>query len=131
MHGRIPIDPQAAIFPAARVCNEESAAAQLCSDAEKEGWFKDFARSLWPKKPAASLQYLTGAKERVCHYWCAGREPPGSVIVMLLRCSDGERVLNQIMRGCKDPWWLAHRRAVAASKAYDQAAEEQLALNLE
>lgn len=124
MHGRIPADPQSAIFPAARLCDEKTFTAQLCSDPEKEGWFKGFAAALWPKKTSASLQYLTGAKERSCHYWAGGREPPGSIIVTLLRGADGERVLDQIMRGNKEPWWLAHRRAVAASKAYDAAAEQ-------
>jgi hypothetical protein len=131
MHGRIPADPQTAIFPAARLCDEKTITAQLCSDPGKEGWFKDFARALWPKKTAASLQFLTGCKERASHYWAAGREPPASIIVSLLRGSDGERVLDQLMRGCKEPWWLTHRRAVAASKAYDAAAQEQLALNLD
>jgi hypothetical protein len=130
MHGRIPADPQAAIFPAAQLCAEKTITAQLCSEPEKEGWFKDFAQSLWPKKTAAALQFLTGAKERVCHYWSAGREPPASVMVRLLRGTDGERVLNQIMRGCKEPWWLSLQRARLASKAYD-AACEQLSLGLD
>lgn len=124
MHGRIPADPQAAIFPAARLCDEKAITAQLCSDPGKEGWFKDFAHALWPKKPAASLQYLTGCKERVAHYWVAGREPPASIIVSLLRGSDGERVLDQLMRGSKEPWWVEVRRARAASKAYDEAVEQ-------
>jgi len=129
MHGRIPTDPQCAIFPAAQLCNEieaRNSTARLCSD----DWFAALARKLWPKKPAASVQYLTGSKERACHYWIAGREPPGSVVVKLLHSNDGERVLDQIMRGCKEPWWLSLKRARIASRAYDSACE-QLSLNLD
>ena len=132
MDGRIPTDSQCAIIPAAQLCAEieaRNSTAQLCSD----DWFAALAKKLWPKKPAASVQYLTGAKERACHYWIAGREPPGSVIVKLLHSNDGERVLDQIMRGCKADWWKQHKSAEAKAALIDslKVSIEQLSLNLD
>jgi hypothetical protein len=131
MHGRIPIDPQTAIFPADQSASQKAFSDRLAKEPENK-WFSKLCDRLWIDKPAAALNHLTSAELHQCYRYAAGRQqPPAIILYELLRGSDGARVLSEIMRGCKEPWWLAHRRAVAASKAYDAAAQEQLALNLD
>jgi hypothetical protein len=88
-------------------------------------WFPGLANSLWSKKPAATVHYLTDEPERTCYEWVRGKfDPPSRVLVRLLRTDQGWRVLEYLMRGTKEPWWVEVRRARAASKAYDEAVEQ-------
>ena len=130
MHGRIPADPQTAIFPADQLASQKVFSDRLAKEPENK-WFSKLCDRLWKEKPAAALDHLTSAELHQCYRYAAGRQqPPAIVLYELLRGGDGERVLDQLMRGCKEPWWLAMRRARAASKAYDNAAE-QLDLDLD
>lgn len=133
MHGRIPIDPQAAIFPddsSVIETIERKCAAR--SGSEGAQWFSRLARFLSPKKPGATLQYLTGEDERSCHRYASGSaEPKVHVLVRMLRSREGWAILEFVMRDCKEPWWVEVRRARAVAKAYDAAAAEQLSLTLE
>ena len=112
MHGTIPASDQGAIFPAAEVRSEtceQTITAELRSDSSL--WFGELARKLWPSKTAATLQFLTGRKERQCYSWASGSaEPFASVLVALLRSDDGERVLDRVLSGCGAAW---NRRRIA------------------
>lgn len=106
-------------------CIELSVVAGSCK------WFPGLAKFLSPKKPAAAIHFLTNEPERTCYEWVRGKfDPPSRVIIRLLHSDQGWRVLEYLMRGCKEPWWLSLQRAQIASKAYD-AAVEQLSLNLD
>jgi hypothetical protein len=127
---------------AARSCSESSLAAhsylspeitaRSCS--EISGWFATLARNLWSTKPAATLQYLVGIKERTSHAYVSGaREPPASLLVALLRGADCARVLDHVMAGSAAPWWHELRRARIVAAAFDRArvqVDEQLQLGL-
>lgn len=131
MHGTLPADPQGTIFSVAQGCSENAeTTAQLCSEII-DGWFGNLAKHLWPKKTAAALEYLTGAKERVCHYWVAGREPNASVLVTLLRSEEGKRVLDHVMRGSKAKWWVALRRDLALAALASQFKNDAQQLELQ
>ena len=88
------------------------------------------------RKAAPILHYLIGgdpiAKVRTCYDWCAGKfDPPAIVIIKLLRSSIGWTVLEYLMRGCKEPWWLAvveAREFVAAGEEARQSKRRQLGL---
>jgi len=97
---------------------KEICAVQFVAEIRK--WFPGLGKLLArdERKAAPILHYLIGgdaiAKVRTCYDWCAGRfDPPAIVIIKLLRSSIGWTVLEYLMRGCKEPWWLEmleHRR---------------------
>lgn len=108
MHGVLPARAQRAIFTDDKTVSEileEKIADKNVS--EGANWFRRLARSLWRKKPGAALAYLLGQPEdRNHHRWAAGDvEPKASVLRSLLRSKDGERVLEFVMHGCREPWW--------------------------
>lgn len=124
MHGIIPAEAQRAILLDAQSCAEKTIAAQSCVLPQNQ-WFTNLVRALWQSKPGAMLHFLTQAPERTCQAYAAGsREPSGDFVVKLLWSSDGNPVLNQIMRGCKQSWWRDHQLAevhYAARHAYEAA----------
>jgi hypothetical protein len=116
MHGNLPANAQRAIFPAADSCAESSGIhSRAGSCAESPRWFAELARFLSKTKPSATIQYLTGEPERTCQTWTADCAKPAipkaDVLVKLLRSGEGRRVLDHIMRGCKEPWWRDVRAA--------------------
>ena len=138
MHGRIPAEAQVAIFPADS-SDSESVVAKLfhgaeqitdSSDSESSGWFAKMARKLWASKTAAVLAFLTGRRERQCYRYASGQaEPMASFLVDLLRSSDGDRVLSEIMRGANAPWWRRHQFALAALPAVEQLRQMRLPID--
>ena len=137
MHGRIPAEAQVAIFPADSSDSESSIAVLLdagksftdSSDSESSGWFAKLARKLWSQKTAAVLAFLTGRRERQCYRYVSGQaEPMASFLVELLRSSDGNRVLEEIMRGSTAAWWQRNQFALAAMPAIEQLRQLQLPL---
>lgn len=143
MHGIIPADAQGDIFPAARSCREISItpesgtglpiAARSCQS-EESPWFQKLCDDLWPDKPSAALFYLMDSKvpERTCRAYAAGdREPPAGFLRTLIRGSQGERVLDWITRGCKQPWDKERRIARIRSAGIvetEQRVQHELAL---
>jgi len=106
-------------------CIELAVVAGTCK------WFPGLAKFLAPIKTAAAIHFLTKEPERTCYEWVRGKfDPPSRILIRLLHTDQGWRVLEFIMRGCKEKWWLEVQRARIASKAYD-AAVEQLSLNLD
>jgi hypothetical protein len=135
MHGCLPAEPQKSIFPADSSDIEKSITDSL----DSRGWFAQLAHRLWPKKPAAVLQHLVGddahaaseaSLERQCYRYASGKqEPPSPFLVALLRSSDGDRVLDHLMRGCREPWWQRHQLARAALPAVEQLRQLQLPID--
>lgn len=117
----------------ARDCASNSAAASCIEFpivAESCKWFPGLAKFLSAKKPAAAVHFLTDEPERTCYEWVRGKfDPPARVIIRLLHTDQGHRVLDYLMRGNKQPWWLELKRAQACASAYERA-REQLELNL-
>jgi hypothetical protein len=110
MHGLIPADAQAAIFPA-----DSSDSEFLFTDSSDSRWFSGLAKRLWPSKTGASLEFLTGRKERQCYRYASGdAEPMASFLADLLRSEDGQRVLDELMRGSNAAWWKQVQFALAA-----------------
>ena len=98
---------------------------QLSTVATSCKWLPALAKNLWPTKPAPALHYLTGAPERTCYEWVRGKvDPPSRALVSMLQSDQGWRVLEQLMRGCKQPWWLETVRARECSAAYEQRREQ-------
>ncbi len=127
MHGRIPAAAQAAIFPADSSVSENSFTDSSDSDSEK--WFARLVIKLWPQKPSAALEFLTGRRERQCYRYASGdAEPRALFLAELLRSSDGQRVLEEIMRGSHAPWWRRYQFAVAAMPAVEQLRQLHLPL---
>ncbi len=93
-------------------------------------WLPGLANALWPAKPAPTLHHLTGAPDRTCYDWCKGAvDPPSRALVTLLQSDQGWRVLEYLMRGNSQRWWLETLRARECSQAYE-AKREQLKLPL-
>jgi len=82
-------------------------------------WFPVMAFELWYQKVAANLQvfFLQSGPEmevsdRTLRAWASGaNEPPATRLALLLRSSDGRRVLAFIMRDCQQEWWAKFQRA--------------------
>ena len=133
MHGVLPAQAQRAIFPDVQSYIDKTTGAQSCVF-ESNQWFKRLAAALWTTKAGAALHFLTAVPERTCQAYASGTRDPGDFIVRLLRSSEGRRVLNHLMRGCKQPWWHEHQLAeihYQARVAYDAAvAQAQLELGL-
>ena len=128
MHGRIPAEAQVAIFPADSSDIEKSFTDS--SDSESSGWFAKLARKLWASKTAAVLAFLTGRRERQCYRYASGQaEPMASFLVDLLRSSDGDRVLFELMRGSSATWWHRHQFALAALPAIEQLRQLRLPID--
>lgn len=135
MHGRIPADGSASIFPADSSVSEccagvrSDSAEKFTDSSDSESWFARLCRKLWPSKPAASLEFLTGARERQCYRYASGQqEPPALLVVELLRGTDGGRLLAEIMRGASPPWWSEYQFALAALPAVEQLRQLRLPL---
>lgn len=75
-------------------------------------WFPGLAKRLSKDKPAAAVHHLTSEAERTCYDWVRGKfDPPSRAIVKLLYTDAVWTVLEYLMRDCKQPWWLATKRA--------------------
>jgi len=78
---------------------------------QKPKWFPGLAKRLSKDKPAAAIHHLTGERERTCYDWCGGAvDPPSRAIIKLLHSEVGWHVLEYLMRGCKQAWWLDLQR---------------------
>jgi hypothetical protein len=128
MHGVLPAEAQGAIFPADSLASEKSFSDSLANEPENK-WFSRLCERLWHGKPAAALDHLTSAKLHQCYRYASGRqEPPGLLICELLQSPDGGRVLNDIMRGSRQPWWQQYQFALAALPAVEQLRQLSLPL---
>lgn len=93
-------------------------------------WFTGLAKKLSSTKPAATVHHLTGEPERTCYEWVRGKfDPPSRALIKLLHTEVGWVVLEYLMRGCTQRWWLETVRARECSLAYE-ARRDQLQLNL-
>lgn len=120
----VPIARDDASEVVAAPCIELSVVAESCK------WFPALAKFLSPKKPAPTVHFLTGEPERTCYEWVRGKfDPPSRVLLRLLHTDQGWRVLEFIMRGCKQPWWIETVRARRCAAAYEQE-RDQFSLDL-
>lgn len=111
---RIPRDPSSELVAAN--CTELTVVAASCK------WLPGLAKLLSKNKPASTLHYLTGDPERTCYAWVQGKfDPPARSVFKLLHSEVGWLVLEYIMRGCKQPWWIDLQRARHCAAAYEQA----------
>lgn len=70
-------------------------------------WFPSLSKDLWPGKTAASVHVIVREPERSCYDWVAGKcDPPARVFIRMLHSDQGWRVLEYLMDGCKQRWWL-------------------------
>lgn len=100
---------------AAASCTKFSIVAESCK------WFPGLAKWLSPTKPATYVHYISGEPERSCYAWVEGKnDPPSRALIRMLQSDDGWRVLEYIMRGCKQSWWIELVRARKCSQAYEQ-----------
>jgi hypothetical protein len=111
---------------------KELSVAELFATSRKPGkWFPGLAKKLSKDKPAAAVHHLTSEAERTCYDWCKGAvDPPSRTIIKLMHSSAGWTVLEYLMRGCQQPWWLETLRARRCAAAYEQE-REQFSLALE
>lgn len=95
-------------------------------------WFPGLAKKLSRDKPAAAVHHLTNERERTCYDWCSGAvDPPARAVIKLLHTEVGWIVLEYLMRGCRQPWWLAvveARDFVAAGEEARRNTRRQLGL---
>lgn len=123
MHGVLPANPQRSIFAGDSSVTEKPFSDSSVTDVETK-WFSALAERLWPSKAAAALDHLTSADLRQCYRYASGRhQPPATLLVELLRGADGERVLDDLMRGSKAAWWAdldRDRRQAATARDYHQ-----------
>lgn len=117
---------------AASCIDEPKPAIQIVSGAGSCKWFIGLSKKISANKPAAAIHHLTGEPERTCYEWVRGKfDPPSRAIVKLLHSEVGWTVLEYLMRGCKQPWWLLvveAREFVSAGDAARQEARRQLGL---
>jgi hypothetical protein len=116
----LPVAPEGASKSVATV-RGDFAVIEILRD-KSQRWFPGLAKRLSRDKPAAAVHHLTNEAERTCYDWCKGSvDPPARAIIKLLHSGAGWAVLEYLMRGCKQPWWLEVKRAVACAGAYEQA----------
>lgn len=67
----------------------------------------DALKSIWPKKTAANVAYISGVSERTVHFWLAGQtRMPMEAIAALLRTDAGYEILKAVLGDdCKADWW--------------------------
>lgn len=119
MSSALPITRDEASKVPAGNCTVLPSAAGSCK------WLPGLANFLWPKKPAATIHFLTDEPERTCYEWVRGKfDPPSRVLVKLLHTDQGWRVLEYLMRGCKQDWWLSLRAAKECAGAYESRRRE-------
>jgi hypothetical protein len=122
MHGNLPAEAQRSIFPGV-ISDAESSLSEfgVRSDSDGSGWFAKLARNLWSPKAPAAVEHLAGTPLSTSQRWCrGGSDITGSALRDLIRSSDGARVLAEIMRGSKQPWWQSHLRAERIVTALDE-----------
>lgn len=128
MHGKIPAEAQTAMLLADSLVSEKTSTDSLATRLENK-WFSDLAAKLWDDKPAAALDHLTGAELHQCYRYASGRQqPPGLLIIELLRGPDGGRLLELAMRGSRAAWWAQYQFALAALPAVEQLRQLSLPL---
>lgn len=94
-------------------------------------WFPGLAKKLSRDKPAAAISHLTNERERTCYDWCSGAvDPPARAVVKLLHSEVGWVVLQYLMRGCKQPWWIETEKARRCSAAYERERQVQYELEV-
>lgn len=114
----------------ATIRDEISVIAILATSRKPAKWFPGLAKRISKDKPAAAISHLTGEADRTCYDWCGGAvDPPARAIIKLLHTQVGWVVLEYLMRGCKQPWWLETVRARKCAAAYEHE-REQFTLDL-
>ena len=112
----LPITREHTSEPVAANCIELTIIAESCK------WFPPLAKLLSKNKPASALHYLTNDPERTCYAWVQGKfDPPARAVLKLLHSEVGWIVLEYLMRGCKQAWWVDLQRARHCAAAYEQA----------
>lgn len=122
-------EPRSANIACANVGNKTSAPScelvALDFSAKNGKWFTGLAKWLSSAKPATVIHQLTGEPERTCYRWVEGSaDPTARAFIKMLRSSEGERVLDFVMRGCTQPWWKRLDRARKVASAYDDASRQ-------
>jgi hypothetical protein len=97
----------------------ESTAA---SDNDDSDWFGSIGRTLLGKDAGFALHLLTGTPEGSCYKYvttqpASRRQPPGWLIVQLLRTDQGRTWLNAFMDGSEAEWWCDFQRAQRIAEA--------------
>jgi hypothetical protein len=114
--------PESASKAVAELREEKPVLEIIATSRNDAKWFPGLAKRLSRDKPAAAVHHLTDAPERTCYDWCKGKvDPPARTLLKLLDSPVGWTVLEYILRGSKQPWWLDLQRARVCAAAYEQA----------
>lgn len=116
---------------ASKVVARDQTVVEIFATSRKPAkWFPGLAKRISKDKPAAAIHHLTSEAERTCYDWCKGSvDPPSRAIIKLLHTGVGWLVLEYLMRGCKEPWWLETVRARRCASAYEHE-RQQFSLDL-
>lgn len=91
------------------------------SDSDDSDWFGSIGRALLGKDAGFALHLLTGTPEGSCYKYVttqpSRRQPPGWLIVQLLRTDQGRTWLNAFMEGSEAEWWREHQRTERIAEA--------------
>lgn len=108
MLARVPVSESAATFTA-DISGNDSEFSDMDVSSAGFAYFSDMLRKLFPGKTAAIVHYLTGISERHAYRLAGGAsQPSGEAVIRFLRSSEGGRVLDYVMAGCKALWWQRH-----------------------
>ena len=110
-------------------CDDGSVASvfEIFATSRKGGtkWFPGLAKRLSKDKAPAAIHHLTGEAERTCYDWCKGAvDPPARLVIKLLHSEVGWIVLEYLMAGCKQSWWLETVQARECARAYESKREQ-------
>jgi len=132
MRATLPMARESASEVVATGRGENSILEIIATSRNGAKWFPGLAKRLSKDKPAAAVHHLTGERERTCYDWCAGAtDPPARPVIKLLHSDAGWIVLEYLMRGCTQRWWLETVRARECAAAYEQRRQAiQTELNL-
>jgi hypothetical protein len=77
---------------------------------DSDDWFGSIARQLLGKDAGFGLHLVTGVPEGSCYKYTTRkpenrRQPPGYLIVQLLRSEQGRQWLSALMHGSTAQWW--------------------------
>lgn len=107
MTAALQIAPQVASKVVAELRNEAPVIEIVRDKSQKPKWFPGLAKRISKDKPAAAIHHLTDEAERTCYDWCKGAvDPPSRAVIKLLHTDIGWSVLEYLMRGCRQPWWI-------------------------
>ena len=119
MSSSVPIDVRIARNHAAGTGQDDFVQTSGGTILPPDKWFMHLAHRLWGQgdnRPAKWLRYLTGFPERSCRAYARGEVEVSPLLYALIRGEQGNRVVDDIMRGSQATWWLEQQRALEVGR---------------